>query len=127
HGHYKKVTPNTTRSGPEFQPAAHAYSRVLSSPEPGLALLDAGKRDVPYDLQLPRILGVQRNKDWESIDAAVVKTDDQHAYVRVTDGELKVGEMVRLGLSHPCTIFDKWRSILLVEDEQVVGSLPTYF
>lgn len=127
HGHYKKVTPNATRSGPEFQPAAHAYSRILSSPEPGLALLDAGKRDVPYDLHLPRILGVRRNNSWERIDATVVKTDDQHAYVRVPDGELKVGEMVRLGLSHPCTIFDKWRSVLLVEDEQVVGSLPTYF
>ena len=39
-------------------PAMHAYARVVSQPEPGLALLDAGKRDVPFDEGLPVPLAV---------------------------------------------------------------------
>ena len=31
----------------------HAWARVVSPPEPGLALFDAGKRDVPFDEGLP--------------------------------------------------------------------------
>src|SRR5690606_11849701 len=39
-----------------FEPALTVFSRVVSRPEPGLALLDAGKRDVPSDLDLPIVL-----------------------------------------------------------------------
>src|SRR5690606_19579702 len=34
--------------------AMHGWARVLSHPEPGLALLDAGRRDVPFDIDLPK-------------------------------------------------------------------------
>ena len=43
-----------------FRPALHARARVLSRPEPGLVLLDAGKRDLPSDLDLPVVLGPPR-------------------------------------------------------------------
>ncbi|NDK32209.1 alanine racemase [Nesterenkonia haasae] len=127
HGHYSNVTPGAQRSGPHFQPAATAYTRVLSTPEPGLAILDAGKRDLPYDIHLPCVLGVHRDGHWQSIDAEVYSTDDQHAYVRLPSDTLRVGELLRLGLSHPCTMFDKWRSVLLVEHDHIVGCLRTYF
>lgn len=127
HGHYSNVTPEARRSGPSFRPAASAYSRVLSTPEPGLAILDAGKRDIPYDIHLPSVLGVHRDGRWRSIDAEVYSTDDQHSYVRLPNDTLRVGELIQLGLSHPCTMFDKWRSVLLVEDDRIVGCLRTYF
>ena len=65
--------------------------------------------------------------------ATIRGTNDQHAYVRLDEpGSLHVGDVVRLGLSHPCTMFDKWRSVLLVEPGThgvpvVRGALPTYF
>jgi D-serine deaminase-like pyridoxal phosphate-dependent protein len=54
---------------------------------------------------------------------------DQHAYVAVeTDVDVRVGDLLRLGISHPCTAFDKWRHIPVVdEDHHVVDVLHTYF
>ena len=44
-------------SGPRHRPpppaALHLWSRVLSRPEPDLAILDAGRRDAPFDEGLP--------------------------------------------------------------------------
>ena len=33
--------------------ALQVWAQVLSTPEPGLAILGAGKRDLPFDLGLP--------------------------------------------------------------------------
>lgn len=137
-GTYQITTPAASRSGPDFVPAAHIWSRVLSLPQPGLALLDVGKRDVPYDMDLPVILEVRRGPKGNGASVlGVVSTitglDDQHAYVSFdTDNPLEVGDVIKLGLSHPCTVFDKWRSLLLLEDDEhsqpiVRGALRTYF
>ncbi len=128
---YAATTPAAQRSGPVFHAAAHVWARVISVPEPTLALLDVGKRDVPYDSGLPVVQQVLR--DGQPVAAGPMPlhaTNDQHGYVRLPEpGALRVGDVVRLGLSHPCTMFDKWRSVLLVEGEppRVRGVVPTYF
>ncbi len=99
-GFYRAITP---LSG--LRSAIHGWARVLSRPEPGLAILDGGKRDFPYDLGLPTTGAGE-----------VFKVNDQHAYVR---GEPELGRVLRLGLSHPCTAFDKWRLIPVVDDADV--------
>jgi D-serine deaminase-like pyridoxal phosphate-dependent protein len=92
---------------------------VVSAPEPGFALLDGGKRDFPYDEGMPVTpLGT------------VEKLNDQHAYLR--SDRVEVGQVVRLGLSHPCTAFDKWRLIPVVDDADgsdpvVVDLVQTFF
>ena len=109
----------------EFRPALAVWSRVVSRPEPGLALLDAGKRDLPVDLGMPVVHGHP--------GAVVTGVNDQHGYLSLpADSTLAVGEVVRLGISHPCTAFDKWRLIPEVEsadaaDPEVVGFLETFF
>jgi len=109
----------------EFRPALAVWSRVVSRPEPRLALLDAGKRDLPVDLDLPVVHGHP--------GAVVTGVNDQHSYVSIpADSTLAVGDVVRLGISHPCTAFDKWRLIPEVEsaevaDPVVVGFVETYF
>jgi D-serine deaminase-like pyridoxal phosphate-dependent protein len=59
----------------------------------------------------------------------VFRLNDQHAYLRVPAGdELAVGDAVGCGLAHPCTVFDKWRSIPVVDDGyRVLGAVRTYF
>jgi D-serine deaminase-like pyridoxal phosphate-dependent protein len=135
--HYAVVTPSARGVGPELRPAIHVWAQVLSRPEPGLVVLDAGKRDLPYDLGLPVPLdAVRRGWSVEAVaigPAAVTQLNDQHAYVRVDPtSALAVGDVVRLGLAHPCTAFDKWRTIAVVDtvsaaDPVVVDAMHTFF
>jgi D-serine dehydratase len=40
----------------------------------------------------------------------------------------QVGDRVSLGISHPCTTFDKWRWLPLVEDDgAITGAVATRF
>ncbi|MEU1546434.1 amino acid deaminase [Nocardia sp. NPDC005745] len=115
--------------------AMHGWARTLSRPEPGLALLDAGKRDLPFDEGLPipqRVAGPAGG----ALDAGatVSALNDQHAFLRLPVGaaKLPIGSVVRLGLSHPCTAFDKWRLIPVIDDAdaqtpRVVDLLHTFF
>jgi len=39
-----------------------------------------------------------------------------------------VGDLVGCGVSHPCTSFDKWRLLPLVDaDRRVISALHTFF
>jgi D-serine deaminase-like pyridoxal phosphate-dependent protein len=117
-GFYDGISPFA--GGPnQLRAAMHAWTRVISRPEPGLALLDAGKRDVPFDEGLPR---PQLVRGRGPIEAAVEKTNDQHSYLRIADADpLRVGDVLRLGLSHPCTAFDKWKLIPMLDDADAVN------
>ncbi len=48
--------------------------------------------------------------------AVTTKLNDQHGFVRIApDSPLGVGDLVVFGLSHPCTMFDKWRLVPVVD------------
>ena len=116
---------------PLFVNAMHGIVRVVSSPEPGLALVDGGKRDLPYDegLPIPRAAAGDLAGPWHPVDATVSAMNDQHSYVRPAE-PLPIGSVVRLGLSHPCTAFDKWRVLPVVESlesDVVTDLVRTYF
>lgn len=131
-GHYRSLSPfgdHAAADGPRFQVAMHGIGRVNSATEPGLVLLDGGKRDFPYDAGLP--IARQRADGlagpWQPITGSITELNDQHAFL---DTELPVGSVVALGLSHPCTAFDKWRVLPVVDawqSGQVVDLVRTYF
>ncbi|GAA4899651.1 D-serine deaminase-like pyridoxal phosphate-dependent protein [Stackebrandtia albiflava] len=120
-GLYAGMTPAArSRSGPDLRAALRVYGTVVSMPEPGLALLDVGRRDVSFDAGMPIAL--------DHPDAAVVDLNDQHAHLRGDVAALSVGDVVRLGISHPCTAFDKWSLIPVVDaGGAVVDVVRTYF
>ena len=120
HQHYQHLSPFGDRArGPVLLPALHAWGRVLSRPEPRLAILDLGKRDVPYDLDLPVPLDLP--------GARTTAVNDQHLFLELGEDDLAVGDVVRFGLSHPCTAFDKWQLLPVVEDGRVVDLVRTFF
>ena len=105
---------------------------VLSLPERGLAMIGFGKRDVPHDLDLPVPRLVKRQGGELRplrAGASIAALNDQHAYMKVPDGEdLAVGDLVGCGVSHPCTAFDKWRLLPVVDgDYNVIDAVLTYF
>jgi D-serine deaminase-like pyridoxal phosphate-dependent protein len=128
HGMYAAVVPSPP---PAFEPALELWAHVLSRPEPGLALACAGRRDVAFDAGLPVPLRI-RGRDGASRQAVgmrVVRLDDQHCYLQLPeDATLGPGELVCFGVSHPCTTFDKWRVIPVVDaGYRVVDAIHTFF
>lgn len=132
-GHYRRLTPLTPQAGsPDgvFRPALSIRGRILSLPEPGLALLDFGKRDAPFDLGMPEPHTVQRGDGTVDplTDCSVTALADQHAFLACGGAtRLAIGEVVACGISHPCTAFDKWQLIPVVEGEHVVDVIRTFF
>jgi D-serine dehydratase len=133
--HYKQLSPFGGRipeTGP-LEEALEVWGAVLSLPEPGLAILGFGRRDVPYDLELPVPRLVKTPGPQPPIplraEASIAKVMDQHAFLKVSaDANLNVGDLVGCGVSHPCTAFDKWRLIPLVDDGYaVIDAVLTYF
>jgi len=122
----------TLGPGPRLLPALEVWTRVLSRPEPGLAILSAGKRDLSFDIDLPEPQFWCRTGDTTPVKVTgwrIERLSDQHAFLRIPDGAwLAIGDLVGLGISHPCTTFDKWSLLLEVNDGyDVVGGLKTFF
>ncbi|MCL7494884.1 amino acid deaminase [Streptomyces sp. MCA2] len=132
-GQYRKLTPfNRVPEEGALQPAFRLWAQVVSRPTPEQAFLNAGKRDAAYDLHLPEAQVVRSGRDGtlrEAKGVTVTGLSDQHAWVSTERaGDLEVGDWVGLGLSHPCTSFDKWQLIPLVErDGTVTDFIRTFF
>jgi len=132
HGIYRRTSPLDGRgapTGPRLAPAFELLATVLSRPEPTLVIAGFGRRDAPFDDQLPVVLG-RYGRDGRRSDAPgarVTKLNDQHAFLQVPD-ELRVGlgEMWSFGISHPCGAFDRWPAIPLVDHSyRITGAVTT--
>jgi D-serine deaminase-like pyridoxal phosphate-dependent protein len=133
-GFYRHISPlgETSRlpGTPPFRSALLAWAQVMSRPEPDLALLTMGKRDVPFDegLPEPQIVRTRHGVLKPLTGCRVAKVVDQHTFVVPDGGSLpEVGDWIGFGLSHPCTAFDKWRLIPVVAGTTVVDLVRTYF
>lgn len=132
-GHYRHLTPfNRIPDEGVLQPAFRLWAQVVSRPTPEQAFVNAGKRDAAHDLDLPEAQVVRdaRTGEIRPADGITVSgLSDQHGWIRTApDADLEVGDWVGMGLSHPCTSFDKWQLIPLVEaDGTVTDYIRTFF
>jgi D-serine dehydratase len=141
HGFYKRMV-NVVESrlgcscGDTLRPAMEVWALVQSCPEPGLAILAVGKRDLSFDLDLP--VPIARAARGALTTGAVPASwkitglNDQHAYLRWEAGDAAeapcVGDRIGLGISHPCTTFDKWHWMPMVDDDYcVVDAVAMHF
>ncbi|WAM57539.1 amino acid deaminase [Vreelandella venusta] len=138
HGLYREAQSAVLGRRPDLQqglePALEVFAQVQSLPELGLAIVALGKRDIGHD-QLP--IALRRFREAGSASQPlpvagweVTKIMDQHAFVHLPEEaqDVEVGDIVAFGASHPCLTFDKWRQLLLVDDQlNVKERLATYF
>ncbi|OUM01687.1 amino acid deaminase [Variovorax sp. JS1663] len=130
HGFYKRMLSAVDQRlgcecGESLRPAMEVWAMVQSCPEPGLAILAVGKRDISFDLSLPvpiaRAVPGSLVPQAVPADWKITGLNDQHAYLRWDDAASPlapvVGERVGLGISHPCTTFDKWHWMPVVEED----------
>lgn len=131
HDFYSKMLRNVEqRTGlkDSLLPALEVWTMVQSVPEPGLAILSCGKRDISYDFSMPVVANYapkgSQQKQAAPADWTISALNDQHAYLRYPADATppQVGDRVILGISHPCTTFDKWTWMPIISDAGVVVS-----
>ncbi|RRQ77620.1 amino acid deaminase [Streptomyces griseofuscus] len=129
--HYRELTPfNRVPEEGALEPAFRLWAQVVSRPSATEAFVNAGKRDVSYDLDLPVARVVRRDgAEQPAAGIEVTALSDQHLWLRTgADADLRVGDWIGFGLSHPCTVFEKWQLIPVAEaDGTVVDYIRTYF
>jgi D-serine deaminase-like pyridoxal phosphate-dependent protein len=133
-GLYERASPFAAADDPSgrFRPAIEVWGAVLSMPEPALAIVGLGRRDVPFDQGMPvphTIRSVSGRAEPVDGRLSVSDLNDQHAYCRLDLGlDLHVGDLVGFGISHPCSALDRWRVIpVLDDDDLVVDAVATFF
>jgi D-serine dehydratase len=133
---HKRIIAETSLKLPagELHSALEVWAAVQSRPEHNKALLTMGKRDVGHDAGLPVPLKWHRPGRAGGAQPmprghAVTALNDQHAYMGVPgESPLQIGDMVGFGIGHPCTTFDKWRLIWIVDDDYtIVDGIRTFF
>ena len=125
HIYYEGVYPAKSTGHP-LLPAIEVWSQLLSAPESDFGVLNLGKRDIGCDLHNPMPIAKYQGKVMK-FTGKIEKLNDQHGFMRSTD-KFAVGDLIGLGISHPCTTFDKWRLIPLVNDNyDVVDCIHTFF
>jgi D-serine dehydratase len=111
-----------------LRPALEIWAQVQSRPEPTRAIVAMGRREASYDAGLPvpqlwcrPSAGAQPH----SLSGyRVVALNDQHAFLDMpADSPLEVGDLVGFGISHPCTVFDKWQMLCVVDHDYVVTEI----
>jgi len=117
-----------------LRPALQVWAYVQSRPDPDKLLLTVGKRDVGYDSGLPQPVAWFRATAMRSpapLPCACLVTglNDQHAHLRVPpQAPFAVGDMIALGIAHPCTTFERWQLLMLVDEQfNVVDAVRTFF
>lgn len=122
-------------SDPGLRNALEVWAAVHSVPESHRAICGLGKRDVSHDIVLPQPLhwfrpGLHDSPVPVPGGVQVTALNDQHAYVDSTDEEIdwRPGDFVGFGVAHPCTTFDKWTLLYVVDDRyRVIDAVRTYF
>ena len=132
-GLYERLSPfaSETDTRSRFRSAMEIWGPVLSRPEPEVAIVGFGRRDVPFDQGMPIPVSVRsRSRDVRPLDGcAVTELNDQHAFLRLhSDVAIDVGDLVMCGISHPCSAFDRWRVIPVLDgNDRVVDAVATFF
>lgn len=134
---FRRIEAETSLKLPEggLQAALEVWAHVQSRPEPGKAILTMGKRDIGFDAGMP--VPLYRYRPDGSMAAPeplpeghkVTGLNDQHCHFEFpASSPLQVGDMVGFGNGHPCTTFDKWRLIYMVDPAYTVTrAVQTYF
>jgi D-serine dehydratase len=119
--------------GEGLRPAIEVWAYVQSTPDPERIIAAFGRRDVSHDMGLPQPIAWYRPGTHARPQSAppgyiVSKLFDQHACIDGPAGTFRVGDLIGFGVSHPCTTFDKWRWLPVVNDDyRVVSAITTYF
>ncbi|XP_037038903.1 uncharacterized protein LOC119076326 [Bradysia coprophila] len=107
-----------------LKPTLKVWAYVQSIPEKNLAIIGMGRRDAGNDSGFPVLHlhfrpGQAAPTYYDKTKyPEVFKMMDQHTFLRIgDDDDFQVGDIVAFDIYHACTTMDKWRNVLLIDDE----------
>jgi D-serine dehydratase len=143
-GHYERMQQHMQRRSPQLwangdglRNAIELWACVQSTPEPRRFICGFGRRDASFDMDLPIPLwwfhpGMHAHPQPAPAGLRTTMLYDQHALIDL-DAEadsidLQAGDLLGFGIAHPCTTFDKWPLLHVVNDDyRIVGGIRTFF
>ena len=116
-GSYATMDLHNEDYGLGFRQALSLLTTVISRPEPGRAVIDAGLKAISQDAGLP---GCRQP------GLSVTRLNEEHGHLRVEDpdADLKPGDKVELIPSHGCTTIPLHDNYVLIRDTRIESILP---
>jgi len=119
--------------GSNLEPALQIWGYVQSVPEREKAIINFGRRDAAFDAGLPvpvlhfrpgGAVPVAAPESWK-----LTRIMDQHSFLHIDGGDdIRLGDMIAFDISHPCTTFDKWRYLPVLDSQyRVIDVVQTFF
>ncbi|WP_221031985.1 alanine racemase [Actomonas aquatica] len=100
--------------------ALEVLATVVDRPAPDLALIDAGSKTFSSDRTAAGISAI----DAAGRDLAVVRTNEEHGYVRGADvDQLQIGERLRLVPAHVCTVVNLANEVCVLEADSSIHAV----
>jgi D-serine deaminase-like pyridoxal phosphate-dependent protein len=118
--------------GGNLASALELVAMVQSVPESDRAIVNFGKRDSAFDAGLPQpVAHYRQGKALPQPGETIATTGimDQHAMLKLRPGtDVQVGDILVFSTSHPCLTFDRWKALMLVDEQyNVLEVLETAF
>ena len=116
-GSYVTMDTFNREYGQDFRQAVSVLAMVISRPEAGRAIIDAGEKAISTDHGLPTVL---------RSGVTVTKLDEEHGRLSLTGAatQLKLGDKIELIPSHGCTTIPLHEQYVLVRGDRVEGVAP---
>jgi len=119
--------------GSNLEPALQIWGYVQSVPEKEKAIINFGRRDAAFDAGLPVPVLHFRPGTTEPVAVPenwkLTRIMDQHSFLHFDAGnDIRLGDMIAFDISHPCTTFDKWRYLPVLDSKyRVIDVVQTFF
>lgn len=103
--------------GVDFACALFVLAQVISTPRPGVAIIDAGLKTLTRDYALP---SVAFPEGWE-----LIRLSEEHGHLRQTGGiDLQPGDRVKIWPNHGCTTVNLHDHYIGLRDQVVEDVWP---
>ena len=119
--------------GSNLELALQIWGYVQSVPEREKAIINFGRRDAAFDagLPVPDLHFRPGSAEPVAVPEAwkLTRIMDQHSFLQIDPGDdIRVGDMIAFDISHPCTTFDKWRYLPVLDSQyRVIDVVQTFF
>lgn len=97
---------------------------VISTPEKGRAIIDAGHKALGLD-KCP--IHSQFSKSYGYIigkSANIVRLSEEHGVIEFSDESFTIGEKIRIIPNHACAVVNLHDEFCLIENDEIIGNIP---